>query len=734
MRKVLFSLFGVIACIVTLAAAVPVRQSFAGGQYPGWRRGGELLQITAREKAVELQASELSFARLIRPLALTPGRSYKIVLQGSGPLDVRIRRPGEGARNDLDLRDVFAKSPVCEFIYTPPAEYRANVRLMLCPAERNVPARVERFELIPLGEAPAQAGVREATLRHAARPPKVRGFAFTDGQVTPERIRKAKALHGNFFRVRLPEAGDLAGAREACLLARKWNVQITLEFMEGGAELVQSPAFARLLEEFRQEIWAVRPAKKATEDLAAMFRKKFPEVLFLQELEHCRVSELLDDSKIVCSFRVGDPGALRKLKQLRVRYPVPVLVTVPAEMARAAEGENWPFAVETCDAELARDGAMAERALVKNAPAEERQASLVRAVQQVRKPDSLVFAFITDTHYQIRPPFSVSPFNYCYPEVLQTMQTMADLARRVKADFVGHGGDVIDGLNPRHHLAEDLQTVMKTLQRSGAPVLMAKGNHDDGSLWCFRHKKGAPEDILTQQDWFRIVARNALASGAVGDPARPDAGYFYMDFPAARVRVIILNCSENPHAVGSDGKLKFNSIGITDIGAGQLRWLAEKALDFRDKKDRRKWGVLLISHVDFGMDTACNARNLQGVLAAFLDGGKYAGESYPGVCGVDTGKVACDFSAQGPMRIYGGLFGHNHRFNHYDAYLFGGRMLDLGFPSALTPRKSLGTADEGSFALCVLDPGGKKMHVFRYGQGGDGVFPLEMSADGALEK
>ena len=139
MLPIRFSIF-----ILLLAGAVlfaepgECKHSFAPGQYPEWRKGGGLLQVIQKDDAVALQASELSFARLILPLSLTPGRSYRIQVSGSGPMDIRIRRGGEGDRNDLHLRDVFGKNPLCEFIYTPPAEYPANIRLMLCPARRNI--------------------------------------------------------------------------------------------------------------------------------------------------------------------------------------------------------------------------------------------------------------------------------------------------------------------------------------------------------------------------------------------------------------------------------------------------------------------------------------------------------------------------------------------------------------------------------------------------------------------
>jgi hypothetical protein len=188
-------------------------------------------------------------------------------------MDIRIRRGGEGDRNDLHLQDVFKKGSVCEFTYTPPAEYPANIRLMLCPSRRNTPALVTNFELIPLGQALTPIpGLPEKTIQ----PPKVRGFVFQDGALSEDRAQAVKALFGNFIRVQLGSTADLSNAEKACQIARKYGLRITLEFMRGGEALNKSAALAVLLKNYHQEIWGIQPAGDLTEASANDFRKAFP--------------------------------------------------------------------------------------------------------------------------------------------------------------------------------------------------------------------------------------------------------------------------------------------------------------------------------------------------------------------------------------------------------------------------------------------------------------------------
>jgi len=172
------------------------------------------------------------------------------------------------------------------------------------------------------------------------------------------------------------------------------------------------------------------------------------------------------------------------------------------------------------------------------------------------------------------------------------------------------------------------------------------------------------------------------------------------------------------------------SIGIFDVGIHQLRWLVEHALDFRDKPDRKEWGVLILCHCPVTRDSMLNFSNLCGVLRAFLDGGKFAGESVKGVIGFWPGRIECDFSAQGPMKLYGVCSGHHHQLRKYDAHEFSGRMLEAFFPCALArpykigPARTKGTPDAECFSFVVLDPAANEMRVFRYGAGCDARYPL----------
>lgn len=728
MRFIGRSFFGIWLILFSLAAAEPdLRQTFAPGQYPGWQVGGADLELRQKPNAVELNAHGTSWARLIRSIELTPGRSYRIRLQGTGPLDVLFRKTGFSPWYDLAARDVFANGPEFETVYRPSAEYPASGRLMLRPAACNTPVVLERFELTPLGEEPPAPPLTQEVRTQLSAPARVRGFVFPDGVITESRAKAVAAGHGNLIRVRLRDAGDAGRALKFCRWAKENDLKITLEFMHGGDALNRSPVLAKLLKEHADVIWAVRPDGDLSAEAAASFRKAYPETWIMRELGACQMSELLNDAKTVYCFRIDDPEDLHLVKALRARVPVPVLACGPASWANTYEREGLHYALDTTDGTLPRDIVAAERELVKNAPAEAQEASIIRAVRRARKPGTLVFGFTTDTHYQSKYMLSKpgGKLAWYHPAALDQMRHYAAIGKKIKADFLANSGDVIDGLLPKNEALKDLRDAMDAMASSGLPVLTVKGNHDDGSLWCYAEKDGRPDDAMTEKEWFDAVTSRALASGAKGDPDKAIAGYFYMDFPAAKTRVVGLNINENPLTVDAQGRMG-KSIGIFDVGIHQLRWLADHALNFRDKPDRKEWGVLILCHCPVTRDSMLNFANLCGVLRAFLDGGRFAGKSVKGVIGFWPGRIECDFSAQGPMKLYGVCSGHHHQLRKYDAHAFSGRMLEVFFPCALArpANRTKGTPDAECFSFVVLDPAANEMRVFRYGAGCDARYPL----------
>lgn len=85
-----------------------------------------------------------------------------------------------------------------------------------------------------------------------------------------------------------------------------------------------------------------------------------------------------------------------------------------------------------------------------------------------------------------------------------------------------------------------------------------------------------------------------------------DGSCFYIDYPAAKLRFVVLNAYANSTAIDSIG-----------FGADQLDWLEKTALGF----DEEGWAVVLASHVPPYEAALTDGAALQSILAAFVEKG-----------------------------------------------------------------------------------------------------------------
>ncbi len=701
----MFRYFVCFLAFLSMSAAEPeLIHIFTPGKHPGWKFEGTHLVTKQTSTGMELCTSEFCRSHLVYPVTLSPGRSYRIRLQGTGPLDLFFRRDHADAFYDLEVRDVFRKSPIFEAVFTPDAESPAGGRFILRPAERNVPVTLERFELKPLGGEPPS--LPEDRVRRLIRPPAAgRGVVFSDGMLTEDRAKAVAAGHGNLVRLRFQGSDAIGNVRKACRLARRYGVKITLEFMHGGDSLAGSSALADLFQEYRDVIWAVRPGGQVIPENLAKFRVRFPDMWIMRELSACIPAEIVYDQRTIYCCNISTREELRSLRSLLAYFRVPVLATVPSAMADAAERAlvNWVIAVRP--PELNKELEKLERLLAKNASAEDQEASIVRAVQRARSRDSLVFGLITDTHYRRNSPKDAKAPAWCYAAALPQARRMAGLAKKMKADFIAVTGDILDGPGDSRAAEKDLAGMMTAMASACIPVLGTRGDHDR-----------FPADA----DFHRIVTLPALKAGAKGDPDRPESTYYSMDFPKRRIRVIVLDTGGSMTAEGGP-----------DAGIHQVQYLAKTGLDFRDKPDGRSWSVLLLGHAPASCDTMLNHEALNGVLAAFLTGGKYAGTLYPADTGSVCGRVSCDFSAQGPMRILGMCHGNFHEMRRWEKVVHKGAFREYLFPcafpepgAAATRPREKDTPEAGSFSFVVLDPVKKTLKIFRCGAGFDESYSL----------
>lgn len=192
----------------------------------------------------------------------------------------------------------------------------------------------------------------------------------------------------------------------------------------------------------------------------------------------------------------------------------------------------------------------------------------------------------------------------------------------------------------------------------------AIGNHDS----AITNPNGGvlvAENNLTKKEQFNVFVKH-LSKSAVFDKDNPYGAYYYTDFGASKIRVIVLNTSE---IYEDDGSLSAKYVESVMIRQQQINWFVNEALDFSGKDDKEDWSVLCCGHSSAFNDI------LTQILEAFKTGASVSIDKtlyrqltfssgswgYP-VNDNAPYKIAVtkDFSSQGAIDVIGILYGHVH--------------------------------------------------------------------------
>ncbi len=434
--------------------------------------------------------------------------------------------------------------------------------------------------------------------------------------------------------------------------------------------------------------------------------------------------EALPDRKVTYTARIDAATSTEAILAFLKKSGAPFLASFHIEDPKAligriheVDGKNWSWYSIPAGRSFSEELEFLHRPFLKGAGFDERYSGLARDFQALRRPGSLNFAFITDTHYQLREEGRTV---YGGTSV-ESMRNMARMAKELKLDFVCNAGDMVDGNSPREVNLKEIRASVDAMRSSGLPVFVAIGNHDDGTYYCRDHVRDGSEAVTNAQ-WRAIVVEPVLGP-AVADDRNPEGNYFYCDFPDRKIRVVVLACCDNPLIKNEKGELKYFSISKFIFRQPQLEWLATKALNFSDKADAREWSVLFITHAP--PENGVNGNVVQQIIKAFQDGTPCRPE--PTANGDFPQHISCDFSGQGPMRVLALLHGHYH--SQYMADKFG--YMQIGFLNGLCyrnspnhPPRAIDTPDMECWTLISIDPADNRITGLRFGAGNDFQYEL----------
>ena len=190
--------------------------------------------------------------------------------------------------------------------------------------------------------------------------------------------------------------------------------------------------------------------------------------------------------------------------------------------------------------------------------------------------------------------------------------------------------------------------------------LYAVGNHDI-AFKSSNSGEVTQDNVLTKKEMYDCLCRH-LNGVAHFNSADTYGGYYYVDYDASKIRMIVLNTSDIYEA---DGSLAYKYTESIMIQQPQVDWFVNKALDFSDKDDRNDWSVLIGCHSAFMRDM------ISEILSAFKNGASinktwtFKRILAEGTSTVDQSNPVTisankDFSSQGMVDVIGVLYGHDH--------------------------------------------------------------------------
>lgn len=286
----------------------------------------------------------------------------------------------------------------------------------------------------------------------------------------------------------------------------------------------------------------------------------------------------------------------------------------------------------------------------------------------VGRVNTLTFTMMSDPHLRVNAP-----------HIVDNVAASSAWANLVGNDFIMISGDFIIGNLDKQTSLGLIDTAIEAAGSYGAvPVYAIKGNHDTNE----DYKIGTdPEtgkavystaDRITDEEFYaRAIAHNETT--IVTDPANPYGGYYYVDYPKQKIRVICLNTTEDRDGVDilDSTKNDFRWSGVKSVE--QLLWIANTALQVADG-----WAVMMISHIppitgqDVGVENETSADapfHTRGVKSAaltelceaFVGSGVGTVTAKTMVDGVaENVTISYDFTALNDVEFIGYFSGHVH--------------------------------------------------------------------------
>ena len=326
------------------------------------------------------------------------------------------------------------------------------------------------------------------------------------------------------------------------------------------------------------------------------------------------------------------------------------------------------------------------------------------------------------------------------PRLEHANQAIQTLCRVTDIDCVVFGGDYIRnwvGIT-KEEAIEDIEKCRKKFANQIVPTFWLRGNHDTN---------GYVGERISKEEAYNLIANKNVDNGVVINSADPYGNYGYVDFSDKKVRLVLVNTSDNDLMVEkpvSDPANTADHINCHNVSATQLQWLADNALSFTESG----WKVIFVSHLPLYWSTGsspawynqhtytdgngkvwtCNLSNMSNMIKAYINKTNFSATL--------NGETASkNFSALPYYaEIANGVNGHQHAFlvntDGVVNYISVGNACEGGKESADGNKyiKVDNTADDTTFDVIDFDFENDVAYCWNYGAGYNRVIPFRYVA------
>lgn len=328
---------------------------------------------------------------------------------------------------------------------------------------------------------------------------------------------------------------------------------------------------------------------------------------------------------------------------------------------------------------------------------------------QAQEGVPFILGFVTDLHYNAENE----------ERLWAAAKALGVISETAAPDAVVFGGDYIGeaGLT-----AADAAAAVSACRRIFASA--SRG------LWLRGSGDANTDDRLTRAQVFSRISRaQQTLPGYVSNPADPFGCYGYLDFENSRIRLVCVNTADHDDmGIPAEGTFE----NYPNIGAAQLQWIADHALDLSAKADPASWGLVFVSHAptytgsanygtftdEAGISWMWNAENLEHMVKAYTGKTSFT-------TAINGQGISKDFSEVTPARVLCFISGREHTLNN--RYHYGFRHISCpnagsGGETAADdgntyPKGEIGTVAETALTVLTIAPSTGAVNAWVYGAG-----------------